>query len=601
MSLVKQLDGSFELTTPLPFDEDVLLYKFVVDGKFKVSDKYPVTKDAKGFDTNYLNLKDLEEKSELAESRANEEKTSAEGTGVATGVTAGALASEEGSQLGTTVMPKEDSQHPSIAGEPGIVIPNSENLLAFNEYSNVDAKELNDTIAAEEKKKQKKKVKRTQYKAKRKQKAEQGTAEPVSGIDLAGNELYNQPSSPYNSTEAETEEGTPEPKNLHGYKAAGVLEEKVPVSSDVGDTLKVGEKSTSKDDTSKLKGAAPVEVSAFTDKPPAKENVDELKPGAGETADSSTAFDVNNAEKQQRKELKQGSSKDLEEKEGAIPSTLDPKAQHATREKGATKDAEKEGKAAEHTATPKKESGLEDEEIIIAQGNASARELEAAIRRDEPEGVSIEEYQPTAQEKAEFAKEAHIIEQAVAPSPQTPLPTSGGSPSKAQGKSPKSSKSFKSSTEEKAAPESAAAITLRSESTATEPAKAESAKAKSTKAEAVKAESAKAESAKAESAKAESAKAEAVKAESAKAGWEKAKAEKTEVANIESRKTEPAKAESEAAKDIHKGGTKEASKTHPEKEEPTKEETAKGQEKGNENKEPPKKKGFFSKLKKMFK
>ena len=49
--------------------------------------------------------------------------------------------------LKTTVLPKEEPHHPSLAGEPGIVIPKEKDALsAFEKVEDTDAKVLNENV-----------------------------------------------------------------------------------------------------------------------------------------------------------------------------------------------------------------------------------------------------------------------------------------------------------------------------------------------------------------------------------------------------------------------------------------------------------------------
>ena len=136
-------------------------------------------------------------------------------------------------ELKTTVMPKEEPHHASVAGEPGVFVPkDQETLSAFEKIEDTDAKALNENVTEigtanvnnnnnnvdgqstipapttgvlvegseltpEERKKQKKKIKRSQYKAKKKKKAAEAKA--ANGETAAG------------SSEFDSEEMTPEP------------------------------------------------------------------------------------------------------------------------------------------------------------------------------------------------------------------------------------------------------------------------------------------------------------------------------------------------------------------------------------------------------
>lgn len=171
MFLVKQSDGSFELTVPLPPQSEKLLYKYVVDGEWLISSDDKVTKDDSGIENNYLTGEDLV-------------SVSTAGTAIpeAGGLPVKSTEKDTKEDVKTTVMPKEEPKQATM-GEPGIAIPqDAETLKAFETVRDVDPKTLNEPeLSAEEKKKQKKKVKRSQYKAKKKKKAAGAAAGAASG------------------------------------------------------------------------------------------------------------------------------------------------------------------------------------------------------------------------------------------------------------------------------------------------------------------------------------------------------------------------------------------------------------------------------------
>lgn len=158
---MKQVDGSFELTVPLPTDETIL-YKYVVDGEWLVNQSQTVTRDGSGIANNSWKASES-----ISATSAGSKIPEAGGLPVAT-----AAAS---SDLNTTVMPSAEGQQTTL-GEPGIFVPkDADALAAFETVRNVDPKTLNEPeeeaaeLTPEEKKKQKKKLKRTQYKARKKQ------------------------------------------------------------------------------------------------------------------------------------------------------------------------------------------------------------------------------------------------------------------------------------------------------------------------------------------------------------------------------------------------------------------------------------------------
>lgn len=261
MFLVKQADGSFELTVPLPTHNDEILYKYIVDGQWKVSPTEKVVKDESGIENNYVDANDLfvshDAGSKIPESggmfvAGNQSKKGDLNTTVmpSTEGKHATVAGEPGIQipqdkdslaaftkfenpnekgLNTAAVPSTEGQQASIAGEPGIQIPQDKDSLdAFTKFENTNDNADASELSPEEKKKQKKKVKRSQYKAKKKKKAAEaagafgaggataggfsnaskGVPEGVEGTDgTEGNDIT--------TTEGETEpEATPEPQTL---------------------------------------------------------------------------------------------------------------------------------------------------------------------------------------------------------------------------------------------------------------------------------------------------------------------------------------------------------------------------------------------------
>lgn len=260
--MVKQADGSFELTVPLPTHDDEILYKYVVDGQWKVSPTEKVVKDESGIENNYVAASDLfvshDAGSRIPESgglfvAGNQSKKGDLNTTVlpSTEGKHATVAGEPGIQipqdkdslaaftkfenpnekgLNTAAVPSTEGQQASIAGEPGIQVPQDKDSLdAFTKFENTDNNAANASeLSPEEKKKQKKKVKRSQYKAKKKKRAAEaagafgaggataggfsdasrGVPEGVEGTDgTEGNDIT--------TTEGETEpEATPEPQTL---------------------------------------------------------------------------------------------------------------------------------------------------------------------------------------------------------------------------------------------------------------------------------------------------------------------------------------------------------------------------------------------------
>ncbi|GME73404.1 unnamed protein product [Ambrosiozyma monospora] len=156
LPLVKQADGSFELTVPFPKDQEKILFKFVVDGEWATSKTYKSEPDTSGHLNNVLTPKDFVSTSKSSASKIPE------AGGLAVPVTA-APSKETPStldpqaktldpkksldpkpELSTTVLPSSEGKQTTL-GEPGVVIPKDpHSVSAFNEVRDVDAKALNE-------------------------------------------------------------------------------------------------------------------------------------------------------------------------------------------------------------------------------------------------------------------------------------------------------------------------------------------------------------------------------------------------------------------------------------------------------------------------
>lgn len=184
MPLVKNASGSFELTVPLPTSATIF-YKYVVDGEWQVNSAEKIGND-NGIENNVLDSSDF-----VSASSTQSKIPEAGGLAVGSAAGVGAAAHAKSSDLKTTVLPSSEGQQ-STLGEPGIHIPKDpEALAAFETVRDVDPKTLNEpetadvALTAEEKKKQKKKLKRSQYKAKKKLQKAGGVssnAEDTSGV-----------------------------------------------------------------------------------------------------------------------------------------------------------------------------------------------------------------------------------------------------------------------------------------------------------------------------------------------------------------------------------------------------------------------------------
>ncbi|ODQ79656.1 carbohydrate-binding module family 48 protein [Babjeviella inositovora NRRL Y-12698] len=181
--LVKQADGSFELEVPLQkVDEDRIAYKYVVDDEWTVSPTSAIEKDDAGIENNVLYHSELaaaaatvtripeaaglnavvpETAADAADGtkkvKKNKKKSkkkkkkSTSGTEESVSPTA-SPEPESASEptFATTVLPSAENQQVTT-GEPGVVIPqNAAQIKEFSEVSNVNAKDLNAQIEAEE-------------------------------------------------------------------------------------------------------------------------------------------------------------------------------------------------------------------------------------------------------------------------------------------------------------------------------------------------------------------------------------------------------------------------------------------------------------------
>ncbi|KAI3403230.2 CRP1 [Candida oxycetoniae] len=276
LPLVKQADGSFALQVPLPPQKETILYKYVVDGAWQINPEEKIAKDSQDIENNVLEEEDLVQLLTIPGSLIPEsglQYTSAKAGN--NGSQKGEEKGEKSQDLKTTVLPKEEPHHATIAGEPGIQIPqDKEALSAFETFETTDAKALNENVteigtanssapapasapasaataaattqpssattsglddanttpttgvlaenselSPEEREKQKKKVKRTKYKAKKKAKAAEANG-------LATSNTADE--------EDESEEYSPEPVPVVAAAAEGskVTEEELKKESD---------------------------------------------------------------------------------------------------------------------------------------------------------------------------------------------------------------------------------------------------------------------------------------------------------------------------------------------------------------------------------
>lgn len=412
LPLVKQVDGSYELTVPLLANETIL-YKYVVDGEWLVNQSQHVTRDGSGIENNSLEANDL-----VAASSTQSKIPEAGGLSVAdqATATAAATAATDGSQssdLKTTVMPSTEGQQTTL-GEPGIFVPKDpEALAAFETVRNVDPKTLNEpeevtpVLSAEEKKKQKKKLKRTQYKARKKQQKANGTSssevspEPetldpavvgaigagglagATGAGLAATQAHNAPETAPEASEAVPEVSEAVPVTSEPVPAAT---EPLPTTESVSETAPVVAESAPL--VTEEVPAAPVETPVVKDVEPTIEPAINEPIENGELETSVVADEVH--------ETPVAAEPIEETAPVASPIETAPVIAQADEVEAKEVDAA--------PVTKGKASYDSDDEIIIAQGGLS-KEIEAQLKASD---INAEEIQPTASEAKRLAEEANI-------------------------------------------------------------------------------------------------------------------------------------------------------------------------------------------------
>ncbi|CAH2355563.1 hypothetical protein CLIB1423_28S01112 [[Candida] railenensis] len=386
--LVKQADGSFELTVPLPSSDEPLLYKYVVDGEWVVSQSQKISKDESGNENNVIDKDDLVS--------ASTKGSVIPESGLPIAAVAGATA-VGGSDLKTTVLPKEEPSHPTIAGEPGIVIPKDpEALEAFKTVSDVDPKTLNGEtepeLSAEEKKKQKKKVKKSKYKAKKKS-AKTGT-EGTS-----------------------TEEQTPEPEapvaaaEIAAVPAAVAATETpaAPASDDATVAAKTAvENAKVEEPVPEPVVEEPVAVAA---EPASDAGVHTLDPKAHQADTSAENIPEPTIEEHPAPSIEKTSAPVLPE--SVLPLTEEKEVDASPVTK--TEEVEETPVAApvaEPAVAEGKKEIVDDEEIVVTQGG-DINNLKEALAATEGD-VTIEEIKPTESEAERLTKEANIPKETAA-------------------------------------------------------------------------------------------------------------------------------------------------------------------------------------------
>ena len=162
LPLVKRPDGSFELEVPIPKELKTVEFKFVLNDKeWVTSDEYWTIIDETGNKNNYIEFDDSGKiikgskndainggKTEAGKTEMGKTIIPESGLAMGAPTPAGDVVAE--SNLDTTVMPSQEGVQTTL-GEPGAVVPeNPQDIAAFKEVRNVDAKELNAQIKEEE-------------------------------------------------------------------------------------------------------------------------------------------------------------------------------------------------------------------------------------------------------------------------------------------------------------------------------------------------------------------------------------------------------------------------------------------------------------------
>ncbi|RCK63903.1 hypothetical protein Cantr_10832 [Candida viswanathii] len=457
LPLVKQTDGSFSLEVPLPGETDDITYKYVVDGEWKVNPEEATTKDDAGNENNVIVKEQLHELTAMPGAFVPESglaAATATGAGVAGAAGAAAGASSNSApadgELKTTVMPKEEPHHASVAGEPGIFVPkDKEALSAFEKIEDTDVKALNENVTEvgtanaenngnsaipapttgvlvegseltpEERKKQKKKIKRSQYKAKKKKKAAE--AKGVNGEATAGSSEFDSEDLTPEATAKDEVDGDAEKSKLAstgfvagaGASAAAASAALTQHSATPGSTTHANDVDSKTPAVSEPTADGAASTTAVVDAPVANSTapvVNSTAPVVNSTAPvvngTTPAVEETKAETAAPIDgVVDGSAPAVEAKES--PKTLDPKVAL-------------DNEAKEVDASPVHKEPIvvsqDDEEIVIAAAGENEKEISAAVGGD----VTLEEIEPTASQKEKLTKEAKLNNEGAAKKAETP-------------------------------------------------------------------------------------------------------------------------------------------------------------------------------------
>ncbi|GMF87767.1 unnamed protein product [[Candida] boidinii] len=143
LPLLKQTDGSFEITYPIDLKnydsssnpEEKIYFKFIVDGDWKTSDSFEIETDDSDNSNNVIYYKDL-----VSIKDTSKEAIIPESAGLPVPVKELSKPKEIEKEYKPTVMPSTENQQVTL-GEPGIVIPeNANEIEAFKHVSTLDPK-----------------------------------------------------------------------------------------------------------------------------------------------------------------------------------------------------------------------------------------------------------------------------------------------------------------------------------------------------------------------------------------------------------------------------------------------------------------------------
>lgn len=407
--MVKQADGSFEVSVPIPFVQEKVLYKYVVDDVWLVSGDQKITTDDAGNENNYLENEDLVQASQHGS------KIPESGGGFVAASNKSSEANGSGSELKTTVMPVGETEHhnQNTLGEAGIFIPkDEEQLKAFEQVRDVDPKTLNEDSESEKTKK----VKRSEVKAKKlpDSTSNEASKEEESGLNQKDKELAviaattavskgpEQIEHESKNVEQSGKDKNEEPKEDEKHSSAVPLAGAAAVGT-AGSAGVIAASATHKQPEPSIpqhKEAEPVHES---------KQVEPLVPDHSDPAVVKGSDVKHDIEPLAPQETDPVVVKDT-------PKTLDPKAvepEADVSEVVATPVADVPIKSIDDDSVPVKE-----EEIVIADGHIPAEEIEHEVKAKEGSDVTLEEFKPSKAEVEQLVN-ANVAPPAADSKPET--------------------------------------------------------------------------------------------------------------------------------------------------------------------------------------